>query len=163
VVRWKKGQKRLDAAGQERNAWEIARGKGWWGERKPLWDSQARPSRQTGVLALPVRHAESPGERFLGVVRQGKGREPWYLLTQEPVQTVEQVWEIVFACATRWTSEEHVRCEKTERHRDPFRVQDEEAQHTRVKYFPPSTPRRCIHIVAQPQRRRKTGLKGYGR
>ncbi len=132
MVRWKKGQKRLDAAGQERNAWEIARGKGWWGERKPLWDSQARPSRQTGVLALPVRHAESPGERFLGVVRQGKGREPWYLLTQEPVQTVEQVWEIVFACATRWTSEEYVRCEKTERHRDPFRVQDEEAQHTRV-------------------------------
>src|SRR5258708_6491492 len=32
VVRWKKGNKLLDAAGQERKAWEIARGKRRWGE-----------------------------------------------------------------------------------------------------------------------------------
>lgn len=128
VVRWKKGNKLVDASGQERKAWEIARGKRVWGERKPLWDTHARTSRQTGVLALPVHHAEYPGDLFLVVVRQGAGREPWYLLTNEPVETAEQAWQIVYAYATRWHIEEHFRFEKHELHIETFRVQQEEAQ-----------------------------------
>lgn len=128
IVRWKKGNKVVDAAGQERKAWEIARGKRVWGERKPLWDPHARAYRQTGVLGMPVQHAEYPGNLFLVVVRQGAGREPWYLLTNEPVQTVEQAWEVVFAYATRWKIEEHFRFDKHELHIETFRVQDEEAQ-----------------------------------
>jgi hypothetical protein len=42
VVRWKKGKKLLDAAGQERKAWEIARGKRPWGEARLLWDTHGR-------------------------------------------------------------------------------------------------------------------------
>lgn len=128
VVRWKKGNKLLDAAGQERKAWEIARGKRCWGERKALWDTHTRTFRDTGVLALPVRHAEYPGDLFLVVVRQGKGREPWYLLTNEPVETVEQAWKIVFAYASRWKIEEQFRFDKAELQIETFRVRDEEAQ-----------------------------------
>jgi hypothetical protein len=117
VVRWNKGQKLRDAAGQERKAWEIARGTRGWGERKAWWDIPARTYRQTGVVALPVRHAEYPGDLFLVVVRQGKGREPW---------------ELVFACATRWNREEHFRFEKSAQPIDPFRVQ-EEAQRPRLR------------------------------
>lgn len=98
VVRWKKGNKLLDAAGQERKAWEIARGKRSWGtEAKLLWDSHARVYRSTRVLALPVRHPEYEGRLWLVVVRQGNGREPWYLLTNEPVETEAQAWDIAFS------------------------------------------------------------------
>lgn len=69
VVRWKKGNKLLNAAGQERKAWEIARGKRSWGERKLLWDTHWRVYRSTAVLALPVRHAEYQGRLWLVVVR----------------------------------------------------------------------------------------------
>jgi hypothetical protein len=119
VVRWKKGTTLLDATGQERKAWEIARGTRSWGESTLLWDTQTL-----------VRHAESPGDLFLGVVRQGKGREPWSLLTTEPVETAEQAWEIVCASATRWTIEEPFRCDNGEWRIDTFRLQDGESQRT---------------------------------
>ncbi len=42
VVRWKKGNQLIDASGQERKAWEIARGKRPWGEARLLWDTHFR-------------------------------------------------------------------------------------------------------------------------
>src|SRR3989440_2238238 len=42
VVRWKKGNKLIDASGQERKAWEMARGKRTWGEARQLWDTHWR-------------------------------------------------------------------------------------------------------------------------
>ncbi len=105
VVRWKKGNKLIDASGQERKAWEIARGKRAWGEAKLLWDTHFRVYRSTRVLALPVRHPEYRGPLWLVVVRQGKGREPWYLLTNEPVETAEHAWEITFSSVRRWKIE----------------------------------------------------------
>jgi hypothetical protein len=41
-VRWKKGNKLIDAEGRERKAWEIARGKRPWGQPRQLWDTHAR-------------------------------------------------------------------------------------------------------------------------
>lgn len=115
VVRWKKGNKLIDAAGQERKAWEIARGKRSWGtEAKRLWDSHARAYRSTRVLALPVSHPECPEPLWLVVVRQGGGREPWYLLTNEPVETEAQAWDIAFSYVSRWKIEEQFRFQKTE-------------------------------------------------
>lgn len=48
------------------------------------------------------------------VVRQGKGREPWYLLTNEPIETEEQAWEITFSYVSRWKIEEQFRFQKSE-------------------------------------------------
>ena len=124
VVRWKKGNKLIDAAGQERKAWEIARGKRPWGEAKLLWDTHFRVYRSTRVLALPVRHPEYRGPLWLVVVRQGKGREPWYLLTNEPVETAEQAWDITFSYVRRWKIEESFRFQKTELLIESLRLRD---------------------------------------
>lgn len=66
------------------------------------------------------------------MVRQGGGREPWDLLTEEPVETQEQAWEVVYASTMRWNSEEHVRFDTAERLLETFRVPDEEAPRTRL-------------------------------
>lgn len=115
VVRWKKGNQLLDAAGQERKAWECARGKRSWGkEANLLWDSHRRAYRRTRVLAVPVRHPEYQAPLSLVVVRQGNRREPWYLLTNEAVESEEQAWDIVFSYVSRWKIEEQFRFQKTE-------------------------------------------------
>src|SRR5947209_3814898 len=123
VVRWKKGNKLIDASGQERKAWEMARGKRTWGEARQLWDTHCRVYRSTGVLALPVQHPEYQGQLWLVVVRQGKGREPWYLLTNEPVETTEQAWDIVFSYVSRWKIEESFRFQKCELLIEALRLQ----------------------------------------
>jgi hypothetical protein len=125
VVRWKKGNKLLDDAGGERKAWEIARGQRSWGtEAKLLWDTHVRVYRSTRVLALPVRHPEYQGRLWLVVVRQGKGREPWYLLTNEPVENEEQAWEIAFSYVSRWKIEDQFRFHKTELLIESLRLRD---------------------------------------
>src|SRR5213080_3860142 len=113
-VRWKKGNKLIDAEGRERKAWEIARGKRPWGEARQLWDTHGRVYRSTRVLALPVRHPDYQGQLWLVVVRQGRGREPWYLLTNEPVETAEQAWEMAFSYVRRWKIEESFRFQKSD-------------------------------------------------
>jgi hypothetical protein len=124
VVRWKKGNKLRDLAGQERKAWELARGKRCWGEAKLLWDTHFRLYRSTRVLALPVTHPEYQGQLWLVVVRQGKGREPWYVLTNEPVQTQQQAWDIAFSYVSRWKIEEQFRFQKTELLIESLRLRD---------------------------------------
>ena len=51
---------------------------------------------------------------FLVVSRPGKGRKPWYLLTNEALQSVDHAWRIVFAYARRWQVEITYRYAKTE-------------------------------------------------
>jgi hypothetical protein len=128
VLRWKKGYKLLDASGVERKAWEIARGKRAWGEGKLLWDWRDHCSRRTHVLALPVRHPAYQGPLFLVVVRQGRGREPWYLLTNEVIETAEDAWQIVLSYLKRWKIEESYRFEKTELLIESVRLHDASAR-----------------------------------
>jgi hypothetical protein len=105
VLRWPKRYTLLDAAGQRRKAWEIARGQRSWGHR-PLWDARRHCWRQTGVVALPVRHPDHPHQPlWLVVSRPGRGREPWYLLTSEPVALAEDAWQVIAAYARRWQIE----------------------------------------------------------
>src|SRR2546423_287687 len=80
------------------------------------------------VLALPVRHPEYQGQLWLVVVRQGRGREPWYLLTNEPVETIAQAWEMVFSYVSRWKIEESFRFQKCELLIDSLRLRSWQAQ-----------------------------------
>lgn len=48
------------------------------------------------------------------VSRPGKGCEPWYLLTNEPIRSLDDAWQIVFAYARRWQLETTFRYSKTE-------------------------------------------------
>jgi hypothetical protein len=60
----------------------------------------------------------------LVVVRQGQGREPWYLLTNEPVETAEQAWDITISYVRRWKIEASFRFQQTELLIESLRLHD---------------------------------------
>jgi hypothetical protein len=99
--------------GEERRAWELARGKSSW-DKKMLYDTHSKEQRTIGILALPVWHPLSMTPLWLVVGRSGGGREPWYLLTSEPVETKEEAWRIYFAYHRRWQVEMSFRYNKCE-------------------------------------------------
>lgn len=111
ILRWQKHYTLLTPEGLEKKAWEVARGK----------PTQARRSvpggkgemQQIGVVALRVRHADYPGPLWLVVSRPAQGR-PWYLLTNEPIASVEDAWRVIFAYARRWQIEMSYRFGKSE-------------------------------------------------
>ena len=112
IVRWKKAQHLVDDKGK-RNAWQITRGKRSMGYRY-IWDARRQCKRKTGIFFTPVHHPDYAVPLTLVVSRPGKGRSPWYLLTNEPVQSVDDAWTIVFAYARRWQVELAYRFSKTE-------------------------------------------------
>jgi hypothetical protein len=113
ILRWKKNYKLETATGQVRKAWECARGKRSMDHRL-IYDSRRRCARDTGVLYLPVRVPDLPGQLWLVVARPGQGRTPWYLLTNEPISDVAGAWRIVFAYNRRWQVEMSLRYSKSE-------------------------------------------------
>ncbi|GIV97982.1 MAG: hypothetical protein KatS3mg057_2639 [Herpetosiphonaceae bacterium] len=122
VLRWKKGNKLLDAWGEERKAWEIARGKRSWDARL-LRDSRSGQERKVSVVALQVTHPEHARPLWLVVARQGAGHEPWYLLTADRIETAEAAWRVVLAYARRWQIEMAWRYTKSELAMESPRVQ----------------------------------------
>jgi len=121
VMRWPKRYQLLDSKGSERKAWQIALGKRAWGAPRWIWDGRLRKLRQTSVLAMPVRHAGYGGPLWLVVAR--RGGEPWYLLTNEPIESEEAAWQVVVAYARRWQVETSFRYGKSELHMESPRLQ----------------------------------------
>lgn len=113
VMRWPRAYTLLDEDSMQRKAWQITRGKRSW-QQRDVWDAKQRCYRSTGVIAARVRHPLYPAPLWLVVSRPGKGREPWYLLTNEPVLTAKDAWRIVFAYARRWQIEMSFRYGKSE-------------------------------------------------
>lgn len=118
VLRWPGRYKLLAATGEERKAWQIARGKRSWAHRL-LWDARRHCERRTGVVAFPVTHPASVQPLWLVVARQGKGREPCgcplgSMLTTEPIHTADDAWHIVFIYLRRWQVETTWRYGKSE-------------------------------------------------
>src|SRR5205814_8317348 len=93
VLRWRKDYQLVDAQGNKRKAWHIARGKRGSGERL-IWDSRRSRWVQASVLVLPVRH---PDIALSLVVCRSARRLPWYLLTNEVVTNEKEAWQVVFA------------------------------------------------------------------
>ena len=113
VLRWNSAYKLEDWMGREKKVWQLTCGKRSW-QQRPLWDTHRRQWRSTGVVATRVRHPSYPGRLWLVVSRPGQGRSPWYLLTNEPVETAQQAWSVIFAYARRWQIEMSFRFNKTE-------------------------------------------------
>lgn len=113
VMRWQKNYKLVDAQGRERKAWQITRGKRSLDQRQ-IWDTRRRCHRSTGIYFCPVTHPDYPGQLYLVVSRPGKGRSPWYLLTNEPIVGVDEAWRSVFCYARRWQVEMAYRYGKSE-------------------------------------------------
>lgn len=111
VIRWKKGHLFVDQHGQEKKLWEIARGKRSWGHRQ-VWDEKKKAWCKMAVVAMPVRHAGYAGTLWL-VVGRRKG-EPWYLITNERIETEAEAWHLIFVYARRWQIELTFRYSKSE-------------------------------------------------
>lgn len=122
VMRWPKHYRLLDEEMRERKAWQITRGKRSWGKRL-LYDARRREQRKVGVVAAPVYDPQHDQPLTLVVARPGAGREPWYLVTNEPVRSEEEAWRIVFAYARRWQVETMFRYSKSELAFESIRVQ----------------------------------------
>ena len=113
VLRWKKRNKLLDTWGEARKAWEITRGKRSWDYRH-LRDSHTGERHKVGVVAVCVTHPEHAQPLWLVVARPGRHYEPWYLLTSDPIRTVEDAWAVVLAYGRRWQIECAWRYSKSE-------------------------------------------------
>jgi hypothetical protein len=113
ILRWPKRYRLLNSKGQFINAWRVCHGKRSLGHRD-IWDARRRCWRKTGIFFTPVSLPKLDYPLWLVVSRPGSGREPWYLLTNEPILSVDDAWRIVFAYARRWQVETAFRFSKTE-------------------------------------------------
>lgn len=114
VMRWPKNYHLVDGQGNKRKAWEICRGKRSLATRK-IWDARRRCERSIGIYYTPLTHPAFPDTPlWLVVSRQGKGRTPWYLLTNQPVNSVDHAFLLIRAYARRWQIEMAWRYAKSE-------------------------------------------------
>lgn len=127
VLRWPKNYTLIDENGNQKKAWEIARGKRSWTKRK-LWDGRRHCEREIGVVAFPVFDPVFHLPLWLVVSRQGPGKTPWYLLTNEPVYTADQAWRIILIYGRRWQIEMALRYDKSELGFESLRVFSEEVR-----------------------------------
>lgn len=105
VVRWQKHYKLVDSAGESRKAWEICRGKRSLAQRL-IWDASRNCERKIGIYYTQVFHPDFPNTPlWLVVSRQGKGHSPWYLLTNQSVDSVDHAFSLIRAYARRWQIE----------------------------------------------------------
>ena len=104
VLRWKKEYQLVDAQGNRRAAWKIARGKRGWQERT-VWDCRRHVWVTASILALPVHHPDHPEQALWLVIARRQGGLPCYLLTNEPIRSAEDAWGVMFAYARRWQIE----------------------------------------------------------
>jgi hypothetical protein len=149
VVRWKKGNhlRPADAPSvddpqasptqQERDgraAWRLTAGLRPWGEQE-LPDAHSGQVLRVRYAARPVRLLHRADPLWLVVVRLGKherqrgGREPWRLLTTEPVTDAATCWRIVEAYAARWQIEQSLRFSKGELGLESVRVRQAAPRH----------------------------------
>jgi len=113
VVRWTKSYHLVDAMGQPQTAGHILR-RYRSKSHKLVWDARRREQRKTGLVMVQVAHPTVAGRFWLIASRPGKGRKPWYLLTNEPLATLDDAWRMIFAYARRWQVEMALRFEKAE-------------------------------------------------
>ena len=113
VLRWKKRQKLLDGWGDARKAWEITRGKRSWDYRY-LRDSHTHERHKVGVVATCVTHPVHAQPLWLVVARPGRHHKPIYLVTSEPIRSIEDAWRVALAYGRRWQIECAWRYSKSE-------------------------------------------------
>jgi len=127
ILRWKTNYHLLDAHGVKQAAWKIARGKRGLAPRT-IFDAVHRRNVEGSVLLFPVTHPDFPEWPLTLVVGRRKGGTPWYLLTNELVETAADAWNVVMAYARRWQIEMTFRNLKSELAIQSLRVYDWEGR-----------------------------------
>lgn len=114
IVRWPKRFKLCAPGGPPKNAWRLTAGKRAWGSIT-VPDTRHGGTRDLAFFAVPVCLEERPDVPLWLVVTRGrKGREPWRLLTNEPVQTEAQARRVIQAYLRRWQIEWAFRTQKSD-------------------------------------------------
>ena len=114
VLRWPRRYcLRVPQQPKATQTWKLARGKRSKDSRL-LFDARKHQHHKIGLWWSEVRHPEFSQPLWLVVARQGEGRSPWYLLTNERIETKEEAWKIVFAYTRRWQIEMAFRYNKSE-------------------------------------------------
>ena len=111
VIRWIKKHTFVDSNGVEKKVWEIGRGKKYRAH-KEIFDVATGQKMPCDIWWTQVRHASYAYPLFCVKVRVKK--KIWYLITNEPVKTEAQAWEIVFTYKRRWQIETSFRYGKCE-------------------------------------------------
>lgn len=104
IVRWKLNYHLVSQAGVKQAAWKIGRGKVGLAPRT-MWDAVHHRNVQGSVLFFPITHPDFPEWPLTLVIGRRKGAKPWYVLTNEPVESAEEAWKVVLAYARRWRVE----------------------------------------------------------
>ena len=111
VIRWIKTHKFFDSHGVEKKVWEIGRGKKYLAHTE-IFDVPTGQKMPCDIWWTQVWHANYAYPLFCVKVRVKK--KIWYLITNEPVKTAAQAWEIVFTYKRRWQIETSFRYGKCE-------------------------------------------------
>ena len=111
VIRWIKKHKFFESNGVEKKLWEIGRGKKYLAH-KEIFDVPTGQKRPCDIWWTQVWHASYAYPLFCVKVRVKQ--KIWYLITNEPVKTEAQAWEIVFTYKRRWQIETSFRYGKCE-------------------------------------------------
>jgi hypothetical protein len=113
IVRWKLNDPLVTQAGGKLAAWKIPRGKVGLAPRT-MWHAVHHGNVQGRVLFFPIAHPDFPDWPVTLLGGRRKGANPWYLGTNEPVESAEDAWKGVRAYARRWRVEVLVRHLKRE-------------------------------------------------
>ena len=111
VIRWIKKHKFFDSNGVEKKLWEIGRGKKYLAH-KEIFDVPTGQKMPCDSWWTQVWHASYAYPLFC--VKGRVKKKIWYLITNEPVKTEAQAWEIVFTYKRRWQIETSFRYGKCE-------------------------------------------------
>lgn len=111
VIRWVKKHVFFTAAGEEKKLWQIGQGKKYLAH-KEIRDPMTGEKMPCDLWWTQVRHPSSAEQLSLVRARVKKG--VMYLITNDPVKTEEQAWEVFFTYRRRWQIEMSFRYAKCE-------------------------------------------------
>jgi Transposase DDE domain len=114
ILRWKSSYKLVNGKGEEKKTYLHSVGKRASSE-KQLLDTKTRQKKTVKLLFMSVGlPLLADYSLTLIICRTKRKRQPWYLLTSEPVTPDEQAWQVVFAYGRRWQIEQAFRFNKAE-------------------------------------------------
>lgn len=111
VIRWVKNHVFLTLGGEEKKLWQIGQGKRYLAH-KEIRDTTTGEKMPCDLWWSAVRHPHASETLYLVKARVKKG--VMYLVTNEPVKTEAQAWEVFFTYRRRWhieTSFRYAKCE----------------------------------------------------
>ena len=115
LLRWPSAFQLVDEQGRKKRAYRFSVGRRATSS-KLVWDMVRKCQLKRSLLWQRCWHADyADCPLTLIICRSGrKGRQPWYLLTNEPVENDQQAWKLVHAYARRWQIEQSFRFTKSE-------------------------------------------------